>query len=256
MANKTMLAVIEPDWQVAARVKACCTTRQGGFSQGAFATLNPATHVGDDLLTVNNNRERLLQALKLPTEPVWLEQVHSTRVLELCAGESPENSKADAAIATEPGVVCAVMTADCLPVLLCNQQASWVAAVHAGWRGLAGGILSHVVQRYPGQPAELYAWLGPAISAQAYEVGDDVNQAFAARGLEPDLAQALTPTGEGKFHLDMVHAARLQLTARGITDAHISGGAFCTYTDAQRFYSYRRDGTTGRMVSLIWLDAE
>lgn len=243
----TSEAWIVPDWPAPENVRSLVTTRAGGVSSGAYASLNLGDHVGDDPLAVAENRRRV--AAGLPAPPLWLNQVHGTTVLDAgdsCAGQTPE---ADAAFARRSGVVCAVMTADCLPVLLCDQSGSVVAAVHAGWRGLRAGVLEQTVAAMacPGQ--QLLAWLGPAIGPAAFEVGDEVRDAFVAENAQAEAAfTALRP---GKCLADIYLLARLALGRVGVTAVY--GGNCCTVLDAQRFFSYRRDGATGRMASLIWL---
>jgi YfiH family protein len=233
-----------PDWPAPANVRAACTTRRGGSSQGAFAALNLAAHVGDDPEAVARNRAELRAVLELPSEPVWLEQVHGTEVID--AGR-PAPRRADASFTGVPGVVCAVLTADCLPVLLCDSAGSCVAAVHAGWRGLAAGVLENAVAAL--DVPDLMAWLGPAIGPQAFEVGAEVRQAFVAP--HPESAPAFTAGEEGKWRADLYQLARFALRRAGVNDVY--GGGWCTHGDPERFYSYRRDGVTGRMASVIWL---
>jgi len=243
---------IVPDWPAAPQVRAVSTTRHGGFSRGPYTSMNPATHVDDDPATVLANRKALQQVLQLPAEPRWLQQVHGTTVLE--AGEPVEADEvpvADAAYCSQPGVVCVVLTADCLPVLLCDAAGRHVAALHAGWRGLAAGVIEQTIDAMQ-QPGEtLLAWLGPAIGPDAYQVGDEVRDAFLGHS---KLAEAaFLPGPEGRWKADLYRLARQRLAERGVTA--ISGGNECSYTDAGRFFSYRRDGVTGRMATLIWLDA-
>ncbi|AUL99456.1 peptidoglycan editing factor PgeF [Zoogloeaceae bacteirum Par-f-2] len=244
------LDFIVPQWPAPARVRAIVTTRNGGVSQGRYASLNLATHVGDDPGAVAANRALLRS--RLPTEPVWLEQVHGTNIVmaEFAPGERCLPPVADGAWTRQPGVVCAVMTADCLPVLFCDDAGSVVAAAHAGWRGLCAGILERTVEAMHVAPARIQAWLGPAIGPGAFEVGTDVRSAF----LQHDSgATAAFVAGKepGKWLADLYLLAKIRLARAGVID--VFGGGFCTYTDAERFYSYRRDGATGRMASLIWL---
>lgn len=244
---------IIPDWPAPARVHALQTTRQGGFSQAPYDTLNFAMHVEDDALTVAANRN-LLSAL-LPSEPVWLTQVHGTQVVVAeTAGRQPVG---DACITRRAHRVCAVLTADCLPVLLCDEAGTVVGAVHAGWRGLANGVLEATVRAMGQPPGRLLAWLGPAIGPQAFEVGAEVHAAMTRAHPEATAAfvaykdNLLLDGLAGKFLADIYCLARLRLNALGIR--RIYGGVFCTYRDAARFYSYRRDGRTGRMATLIWM---
>ena len=234
-------------------VGALSTTRIGGVSAAPYddgaggGGLNLGTHVGDAPQAVARNRE-LLRAL-LPAEPAWLTQVHGTRVLDAAtAGAAPE---ADASIATRPGLVCAIMTADCMPVLLADAQGRVVGAAHAGWRGLAAGVLENTVEAMRDAGAGgILAWLGPGIGPQAFEVGAEVRDAFSHLG-EP-AATAFTPAGDaGKFLADLPMLAKLALARVGVSQ--VAGGTDCTVSDAHRFYSYRRDRVTGRMASLIWI---
>ena len=242
--QSSALRPICPDWTVAAQVQALSTTRAGGLSQGKHAGLNLGARCGDAPEHVAANRALLRELL--PQEPGWLQQVHGSRVLELPAGAGAE---ADAVWTRQPGVVCAVLTADCLPVLLCERDGACVAAAHAGWRGLAGGVLEATVSAM-GQPGEqLCAWLGPAIGAAAFEVGPEVRAAFLA--IDSAAAQAFRPGLGDRWYADLYLLARQRLAAVGVTA--VSGGDLCTWSDAARFYSYRRDGVTGRMASLVWL---
>lgn len=233
-----------PDWPVPARVRALITTRAGGTSVGPYASLNLADHVGDDPAAVRANRARL-RAL-LPAEPVWLEQVHGTDVLCVETGGA---RRADAAVSRTPGTVCAVLTADCLPVLLADRAGTVVAAAHAGWRGLCAGVLERTVAAMDTDPGQLLAWLGPAIGPEAFQVGDEVRAAFLA--VDAAAAAAFRPDGPGKWRADLYALARQRLARAGVQARY--GGGLCTFSDPGRFFSYRRDGTTGRMASLIWL---
>jgi YfiH family protein len=234
---------LRADWPAPAGVRVLCTTRNGGCSVGAWASMNLGEHCGDDPENVRRNRQRLLD--ELPAEPQWLRQVHGTAVA-VHPGHVNE-PEADALVAFAPGQVCAVLTADCLPVAFCDTAGSRVAVAHAGWRGLAGGVLQTTVDALQCDPGELIAWLGPAIGPSAYEVGADVVAAF------PDeFGQGFTPRGE-RWLLDLYAVARLKLAAAGVTAVY--GGGLCTYSEPQRFYSFRRDGTTGRMATLVWLDS-
>ncbi len=238
---------LRPDWPAPATVQAVTTTRAGGVSRGLYASFNLAAHVGDDPSAVVANRQHLQQSLNLPAEPAWLEQVHGTEVVSL---DAPRPfGHADASVTTRPGRVCAVLTADCLPVLFCNRAGTAVAAAHAGWRGLAAGVLEAAVAALNTAPGDILAWLGPAIGANAFEVGGEVRDAFLSRQAEAAAAFRLLPSG--KYLADLYALARLRLAAAGVTA--IYGGGWCTHSEAERFFSYRRDGVTGRMASLIWL---
>jgi len=242
---------IGADWPAPAAVRAVVSTRIGGCSVAPWDALNLAAHVADDPAAVARNRASIHAALDLPAAPQWLEQVHGCVVVDAAADGRVRT--ADASYADRPGVVCAVLTADCLPVLLCNRAGTEVAAMHCGWRGLAAGILGVALQRFRSAPADLLAWFGPAISQAAFEVGAEVREAFLARVATRDaMALAFVPSAStGRFRADLYQLARVQLAAAGVTAVY--GGGLCTAADAQRFYSYRRDGVTGRMASLIWL---
>ncbi len=242
------IELIRPDWPAPDNVQACCTTRAGGVSEGVFSSLNLATHVGDWPEHVLQNRQRLRQRAGLPAEPVWLCQCHGKQVVELTAHSKHDAPQADAAHSREAGVVCAVLTADCLPILMCDLDGGQVAAIHAGWRGLHAGVISNTVQQFDCAPHELLVWLGPAIGSQAFEVGGDVYTAFVSKSRVNQTA--FEPAGDQHWRCDIYQLARLELQALG-TEA-IYGGQWCTHSDASRFYSFRRDGETGRMASLIW----
>jgi hypothetical protein len=293
---------IIPDWPAPRNVRALQTTRLGGVSRTPYDSLNLGDHVGDEPLAVERNR--ILLNTLLPSEPVWLEQVHGTTVANAAMASSgcdtllakpadcgssrkaaplkPQDStillgggclpQADACIARHRAAVCVVMTADCLPILLCDTQGSVVGAVHAGWKGLAAGVVEAAVHAMETAPQSLMAWLGPAISQQAFEVGDEVRALFvdadqkAAVAFTPSLALAGTLSHEGrenktpsslrgegvKWMADLYMLTRQRLNALGLTQIH--GGGYCTYRDAERFFSYRRDGATGRMGTFIWLE--
>jgi len=242
-----MTKLIVPEWPLPEGVVACSSTRIGGVSQGAWESLNLGAHCGDSLDHVEENRKRLYAAGNLPSKPVWLEQVHGKDVLTL-AGETYVSKRADASYSNTPGTVCAVMTADCLPVLFCNQAGTEVAAAHAGWRGLCEGVLEETVACFNDSPANIIAWLGPAIGPQAFEVGAEVREAFMAK--DPHAVSAFVPVGE-KYLADIYRLARQRLSNAGVTQ--IFGGDRCTFTEKGDFFSYRRDKTTGRMASFIWL---
>jgi YfiH family protein len=237
--------LIVPDWPAPPNIRALQTTRLGGVSVLPYDSLNLGDHVGDNPLAVARNRE-LLNHL-LPGEPVWLEQVHGTGVAD--ADIASCLPQADACIARHRGSVCVVMTADCLPVLLCDKQGTVVGAVHAGWRGLCDGVIEATVLAMGVAPQDLMAWLGPAIGQQAFEVGDEVRAAFVA--VQPQAASAFIPGQPGKWFADICALARLRLEVLGI--AQIYGGGYCTYREREKFFSYRRDGATGRMGTFIWL---
>ena len=235
---------LRPDWPAPVRVRACVTTRGGGVSQGAFEGLNLGDHVGDDPAAVAQNRARLSAALGC--QPAWLSQVHGIAVAEADPAVVPE---ADASWTAAPGIACAVMTADCLPVLFCDRAGTRVAAAHAGWRGLAQGVLEATLERLAVPADQVLVWLGPAIGPAVFEVGPEVREAFVRQHAEA--AGAFRPSARpGHLLADIYALARIRLAARGVTAVH--GGGGCTVTDP-RFYSYRRAARTGRFASLIWL---
>jgi polyphenol oxidase len=236
--------VIIPDWPAPANVRAFVTTRAGGVSSGPYASLNLGDQVGDDPAAVAENRRRL--RAHLPAAPRWLRQVHGTRCID--AAPARTNEEADGAFARQPGIVCAVLSADCLPVLLCDTAGTVVAAAHAGWRGLAAGVIETTVRSMNVPAAQLMAWLGPAIGPENFAVGADVRAAFIAH--DPQAGSAFTRQANGQWHGDLYRLARQRLAALDVR--RIAGGDFCTVRDAPRFFSYRRDGVTGRMASLIW----
>lgn len=247
--------IIVPDWTgVPTTVGALSTTRRCGVSLGPYddgaggGGLNLGVHVGDELERVDRNRALLRQLL--PAEPAWLTQVHGARVVD--ASEVKEPVEADACVATQSGAVCAIQTADCLPVLFCDVRGKAVGAAHAGWRGLAQGVLQATVAHMRTAGAgDIIAWMGPAIGPECFEVGQDVHDAFAKR--DARMSDAFRPVDDraGKYFADIYALARMTLEGCGVE--RIFGGGFCTVSDRQRFYSYRRDGVTGRMASLIWL---
>ncbi|HMM55228.1 MAG TPA: peptidoglycan editing factor PgeF [Candidatus Desulfobacillus sp.] len=237
---------LRPEWPAPPAVRALVTTRAGGVSRGPYASFNLADHVGDDAAAVAENRRRLRACL--PAEPLWLRQVHGSAVVDAAA--AAPDAEADAALARQPGTVCAVLTADCLPVLLCSRSGRAVCAAHAGWRGLAGGVLEAAVAALGEPPEDLLAWLGPAIGPRAFEVGDEVRAVFLAGA--PQAEAAFAPAAPGKWLADLCLLARQRLRAAGVV--RIFGGGLCTFSDAARFYSYRRDGITGRMAALIWTE--
>ena len=239
------LEFISPSWPAPANVKCLSTTRTGGASIAPYDAFNLGVHVGDDIHYVKQNRQILSDVL--PSEPMWLNQVHG---IEVVHGSSYHGvCDADASFATDANQVCAVMTADCLPVLFCNRQGTQIAAAHAGWRGLLDGVLENTVSLFD-DPAEVMAWLGPAIGPGAFEVGQEVKDGFCAKNAATEVCfkPSLNP---GKWLADLYSLARLRLAAVGVNQ--IYGGDACTYSDQARFFSYRRDGVTGRMASCIWL---
>ncbi len=237
---------LRPDWPAPPGVRAAMTTRIGGVSRGPFASLNLAGHVGDDKSAVAENRRRLVSAFGLPSEPAWLEQAHGIEVAVLPGTRS---GPADAAVTFTPGAVCAVLVADCLPVFLASRDGGRVGVAHAGWRGLAAGVVEAAVAALDCEPAKLVAWLGPAIGPAAFEVGSEVREALVAR--DAAAAADFRPGLEGRWLADLPALARRRLAASGV--GTVQGGGLCTFSDPRRFYSYRRDGVTGRMAALAWL---
>lgn len=243
-------AYLLADWPAVPGVRALCTLRRGGVSAAPFDSFNFGQRVGDEPLALQQNLQRLTAAVQLPGSPQWLEQVHGVEVADL---DQPGSRRADAAVTGTAGVVCAIQTADCLPVLLAAADGSAVAAAHAGWRGLAGGVLDHSVRalRAKATPgAALQAWLGPAIAQAQFEVGDEVRAAFC--DTDPAAAAAFTANARGRWQADLYALARRALAAQGVTA--ISGGGCCTYSQTDDFYSYRRAPRTGRMASLVWIE--
>lgn len=248
-SNVNSLALIRPNWDVPDNVHAVMTTRHAPFhshndvARSAYGDFNLATHVGDNLPQVQENRQLLVDALDLPTPPIWLEQVHSNTIVK--AEKNSLNAKADASFSAEKNVVCVVMTADCLPVLICSADGQRIAAVHAGWRGLASGIITRSIETLGTK--DVVVWLGAAIGKQCFEVGDDVRDIFIQKSI--DYATAFQ-SNESKWLADIYQLARVELAQLGIFNVY--GGEFCTMSDEDRFYSYRRDTNTGRMATLIW----
>jgi hypothetical protein len=246
------LPALVPAWPVASHVRAFCTLRTGGVSAAPYASLNLATHVGDAPAAVGENRRRLHSQLSLPAEPLWLEQVHGIRVLD---ADAPGGARApaDAAITRKSGRVLAVLVADCLPVLLATRAGDAIAVAHAGWRGLAAGVIERTVEALGAPPAQLLAWLGPAISAPHFEVGSEVRTTFVSQHAQA--AAYFSANARGRWQCDLAGLARQRLGALGVGSIHDS--QWCTASDPARFYSFRREGQTGRIAALLWIaDAE
>jgi hypothetical protein len=243
-----MLPLLVPDWPVPANVGAAVTLRSGGYSEPPFDSLNLGDHVGDGPATVNNNRTLLAQRLGLaPAAFGWLQQVHGTEIVKLPATAAP---RADASYTDHAGTACSILTADCLPVLFCDVAGSRVAAAHAGWRGLAAGVLERALSVFP-EPDQVLAWLGPAIGPAAFEVGPEVRVAFITKDAGAEDAFTLAPGKANHYLADLYKLARRRLHQAGVNSVY--GGGQCTYFESDRFFSFRRDGQTGRMASLIWL---
>jgi len=238
-----------PDWPAPQNVMAVSTTRRGGYSAPPFDAFNLGLHVGDQPAQVRKNRSLLAQGLSLPTSPHWLEQVHGDRVLDLPA-INPSLDQADAAFTEQKDVVCAVLTADCLPVFFTDRQGRYVAVAHAGWRGLLAGVLLSTVARFPVSSDQILIWMGPAIGPQHFEVGTEVRQQFVQ--CRADYEQAFVPDGN-KWLMDIWLLVRRQLQSAGVVQ--IFGGGRCTVSDAEQFFSFRREGVSGRMAHLIWMES-
>lgn len=242
------MTLLHPDWAVPTNVHAVVSTRAGGGSTGGYSGCNLGTHVGDDFAQVLANRKAFLDAAHLPCNPMWLTQVHGIKVVRLDA-HSPQNLEADACWTDQSGIVCTVLTADCLPVLLASKDGTVVAAAHAGWRGLVDGVLEATIAALPKAPQQLMAWMGPAIGPTAFQVGAEVRSGFVSKN--PDDECGFTPDGE-RFKADIFCLARQRLLRAGVTE--IRGGGLCTYSDAERWYSFRRNSVTGRFATAIWRD--
>lgn len=240
--------VIRAQWPAPKSIKTLISTRTGGVSKAPFAELNLGSHVGDQQQSVDKNRELL--ASLLPNEPRWLSQVHGVDVADTRSLSGDLTPIADGTYSDLLNEVCCVMTADCLPVLMCNAQGTQVAAVHAGWRGLLGGILEVAVSKFDKEDA-LLVYLGPAIGPGAFEVGPEVRDGFISENIECEVAFKPS-SNEGKWLADIYQLAKIRLKLTGVND--IFGGDYCTYSDQERFFSYRRDGQTGRMASCIWIE--
>jgi polyphenol oxidase len=241
------IAWLTPEWPAPPTVRALSTLRTGGVSAMPYAALNLADHVGDEPAAVAANRSQLRSAADLPADPVWLNQVHGAQVADLDAGMA--GGAADAAICRQPGRVCAILTADCLPILLADASGGAVAAVHAGWRGLAAGVIEGTVRELDVAPGDLMAWLGPAIGPQHFEVGAEVRDALLQG--DPGGGGAFAPNARGRFMADLPQLARRRLVTLGIS--RIYGTDACTYAHSERYFSHRRDGRCGRQATLIWL---
>ena len=242
-----MIETIQPHWDAPSGIRAYCTTRRGGESATPYDSLNLALHVGDDDAQVVRNRDLLNQALKLPTEPCWINQTHGIHAVTL---EQDSSRDADAAITRVPGNIAVVMTADCLPILICNRDGSEVAAVHAGWRGLQAGVIQAALKTMISPNQEVMAWIGPGISQACFEVGVEVHAAFI--GSMQDAETCFDANRPGHWLCDLAGLAAKVLTAQGVDEVYRD--SHCSYRDADKFYSYRRDATTGRMATLIWIN--
>ncbi|PVX32437.1 hypothetical protein C8D76_11335 [Pasteurella langaaensis DSM 22999] len=244
------MTALYPTWQAPHNVKALMTTRLGGVSVAPFDSFNLGAHVDDDISAVKQNRDLLVEKFALPQYPLFLNQIHSTRVLSL--PYSGEDFNADACYSNQPNQVCLVMTADCLPVLFSSTQGNEVAAAHAGWRGLCDGVLKATVEKFQCPRYEIIAWFGAAIGSTAFQVGEDVVAQFVAKDPLAKQAFIADPNAQGKYLGNLYQLATQRLNALGITK--ISGGEHCTYSEKDHFFSYRREGKTGRMASLVWFE--
>jgi YfiH family protein len=253
------LEIITPEWPAPPWVRAAFTSRTGGISVAPYDSLNLGARIGDSPEAVAENRRRVREKLGLPAEPVWLEQVHGVEVVELgavgdaAAGRRDSRDRpptADASVAHGAGQVCAIRVADCMPVLFAARDGSVVGAAHAGWRGLAGGVLEATIGRLGVGAGELIAWMGPAIGPKHFEVGEDVRAVFTAT--DAGAASAFVANARGRWQCDLYALARRRLSALGVRG--IYGGGWCTFAEASRFFSYRRDGQCGRMAALIWIE--
>jgi len=237
---------LTPDWSAPLNIKALVTSRQGGVSQAPFESMNLGDHVGDSTQAVEANRQQLLNSMSGCDQIRWLQQIHGTDCVDVA--EVADNHQADASYSQVPGLACAIMTADCLPVLFCNKTGTQVAAAHAGWKGLANGVLLNTLAQFE-NPEDVLVWLGPAISKANFEVGPEVREAFDWASDECFAA------GQGdRLYADLYQLARQQLQQTGVPQAQVYGGGLCTLADAKRFYSYRRDTKTGRMATCIWIE--
>lgn len=239
-----------PEWSAPRNIRAVCTTRMGGFCRDEYKSFNLALHVDDDPKKVLLNRAKLVQDLNLLHQPMWLNQVHGNLCVR--AGTNTGGTslvEADASYSTQANIACVVMTADCLPILFTDKKGLWVAACHAGWRGLAQGVIQNTIDQFPGKASELLAWIGPAIGEKYFEVGNEVKQQFIQ--IEPIYEAYFKPNQNQRFQFDFAGLAKDMLSRLEI---ETFGGDWCTYQQSERFYSYRRDVQTGRMASLIWID--
>ena len=238
---------ITANWPAPKNIFCITTTRVGGVSKNEYSSLNLGGHVKDEESNVDKNRNLLLEELKLPNSPIWLEQIHGSAILSL-GTKTPSDNTADAAYTNEVGVVCAVLTADCLPVVFCDQKGKHIAVAHGGWRGLVSGVLENTLQKFPIAHKEIMCWLGPAIGPNKFEVSKELVEEF----IEKDTKHynAFQNQQNGKYLANIYQIAKNILTKKGVTKVY--GGEYCTYSESDKFYSYRRDGETGRMATLIW----
>lgn len=246
MSKALVESLIKPSWPAPPNVNALQTTRVGGLSAAPYDSFNLGDHVGDHPHHVAHNRQQLNNFV--PTEPVWLNQVHGVRVIDAALSRCVEC--ADASFSTNRNVVCTVMTADCLPILLCDKAGTVVASIHAGWRSLCDGVIEETISAMPAAVGDLMVWFGPAIGPGAFEVDAKVREQFLAKDVQAE--RAFKPHGD-KWLCDLYQVAKLRLKSLGVTDLY--GEVLCTYENPDEFFSYRRDGDTGRMATMIWLSA-
>lgn len=246
------LTLVQPNWTVSHKVKAFCTTRLSGRSEGVYDSFNLATHVHDDVVAVQANRQTLKETLNLPSEPFWLDQQHTNVAVAFSEELSAQKPVADAAWTQKKGQVLTVMTADCLPIILTDHDGSIVVAIHAGWRGLAEGVIEKTLAKLPVKPESLQAWIGPAISQPFFEVGGEVLDAFVEKRVGTLDFFKQSESDPSKYFADLPNLADFILCECGVREISLSG--LCSYDQPELFYSYRRDGETGRMATLIWLD--
>ncbi|MCC5854645.1 MAG: peptidoglycan editing factor PgeF [Idiomarina sp.] len=243
-----MIPLLRPEWAVPKHIQAAVTTRQGGVSAAPYASLNLGTHVGDLPAAVTTNRARVKKDLKLPSSPLWLSQVHGTRVVRTHGETMTDTPESDASYTATPGVVLAIMTADCLPLLLTNRDGTEIAVAHCGWKGIAGGLIRKVVAEFESPAEDIIAWMGPAIGPSAFEVGDDVRRAMMKS--DAGHQDAFQPFQQ-RWLADIYQLVRHDLALSGVRE--VTGGDLCTVSDSEQFFSYRRDGVTGRMGSFLWI---
>ncbi|BBN59382.1 peptidoglycan editing factor PgeF [Hydrogenovibrio marinus] len=248
------LTLVQPNWTVSNKVKAFCTTRLSGRSEGVYESFNLASHVHDDMAAVHANRQKLKETLNLPSEPFWLDQQHTTVAVAFSDALSDQKPVADAAWTQQKGQVLTVMTADCLPIILVDDDASIVVVIHAGWRGLAEGVIENTLAKLPVESQCLQAWIGPAISQSFFEVGGEVLDAFVEKRVGALDFFKQSEADPSKYFADLPNLADFILHECGVREVSLSG--LCSYAQQELFYSYRRDGETGRMATLIWLDAD
>ena len=241
------LEYITPNWPAPRNIRCITTTRMGGHSKKEYASLNLGGHVQDDFNNVEKNRALVKEDLQLPNDPVWLEQVHGSKVLEL-GNTMPKNNTYDAAYTKEANIVCAVLTADCLPVAFCDQAGEHIAVAHAGWRGLVNGVLENTLQAMPVENNRIMCWLGPAIRPDKFEVGEEVLEQFVS--IDKQNQNSFIEKSNGKYLANIYQLAKNILAKYNIQEVY--GGEHCTFSESDTFYSYRRDGETGRMTTLIW----